>query len=292
MVKSFRKFLEFTENNPEEIRKALTSAGVHVRMQHGDLSSDERKRLVHDHLRSQGHHVTKDGRIALNPKWYDGKSHDKFKKKAIKRFGEGNDPELTSESVRDIFKATKLLAKFYQTRKDEDAFKAIKFGWSYIKNPKIRKAVVTLVKYIARMHGHRDWKGTVEYIKKNTGVDISDYEQDWKRVKGGYTFTTFVPEGNDPKVGTGKKPPGTDRRLYTDENPDDTVPIRFATVADAERTVAKVKKISKPFARQIQILNVGQQRAKVMGKKGVVSKFETGKNQIRSKEMAKRAKEK
>ena len=186
MVKSFRKFLEFTENNPEEIRKALTSAGVHVRMQHSDLSSDERKRLVHDHLRSQGHHVTKDGRIALNPKWYDGKSHDKFKKKAIKRFG----------------------------------------------------------------------------------------------------------EGNDPKVGTGKKPPGTDRRLYTDENPDDTVPIRFATVADAERTVAKVKKISKPFARKIQILNVGQQRAKVMGKTGVVNKFETGKNQIRSKEMAKRAKEK
>ena len=96
----------------------------------------------------------------------------------------------------------------------------------------------------------------------------------------------------DPKVGTGKKPKGSDRRLYTDENPDDTVPIRFATVADAERTVAKVKKISKPFARKIQILNVGQQRAKVMGKTGVVNKFETGKNQIRSKEMAKRAKEK
>ena len=99
-------------------------------------------------------------------------------------------------------------------------------------------------------------------------------------------------EGSDPKVGTGKKPKGSGRRLYTDENPDDTVPIRFATVADAERTVAKVKKISKPFARKIQILNVGQQRAKVMGKKGVVSKFETGKNQIRSKEMAKRAKKK
>lgn len=96
----------------------------------------------------------------------------------------------------------------------------------------------------------------------------------------------------DPKVGTGKKPKGSDRRLYTDENPKDTVPIRFATVADAKRTVAKVKKISKPFARKIQILNVGQQRAKVMGKTGVVNKFETGKNQIRSKEMAKRAKEK
>ena len=37
----------------------------------------------------------------------------------------------------------------------------------------------------------------------------------------------------DPKVGTGKKPKGSDRRLYTDENPKDTVGIKFATPADA-----------------------------------------------------------
>ena len=37
----------------------------------------------------------------------------------------------------------------------------------------------------------------------------------------------------DPKVGTGKKPKGSDRRLYTDENPKDTVSIKFATMADA-----------------------------------------------------------
>ena len=47
----------------------------------------------------------------------------------------------------------------------------------------------------------------------------------------------------DPKKGTGKKPKGSGRRLYTDENPKDTVPIRFATVADAKRTVAQVKKV-------------------------------------------------
>ena len=40
----------------------------------------------------------------------------------------------------------------------------------------------------------------------------------------------------DPKVGTGKKPKGSDRRLYTDENPKDTVSIKFATVADAKET--------------------------------------------------------
>ena len=49
----------------------------------------------------------------------------------------------------------------------------------------------------------------------------------------------------DPKKGTGKKPKGSGRRLYTDENPRDTVRIKFATPADARATVAKVKKISK-----------------------------------------------
>tara|TARA_Y100001937_G_scaffold106030_1_gene147355 strand:+ start:285 stop:740 length:456 start_codon:yes stop_codon:yes gene_type:complete len=70
----------------------------------------------------------------------------------------------------------------------------------------------------------------------------------------------------DPLVGTGKKPKGSDRRLYTDENPKDTVSIKFATVADARKTIAKVMRINKPYARKVQILTVLEQRAKVMGK--------------------------
>ena len=85
----------------------------------------------------------------------------------------------------------------------------------------------------------------------------------------------------DPKVGTGKKPKGSGRRLYTDENPKDTVSIKFDTPADARSTVAKVKKINKPFARKIQILTVGEQRAKVMGKTQVASIFKKGKEAIR-----------
>ena len=84
----------------------------------------------------------------------------------------------------------------------------------------------------------------------------------------------------DPKVGTGKKPKGSGRRLYTDENPKDTVRIKFATPQDARATVAKVKKVSKPFARKIQILTVGEQRAKVMGKSQVASIFRKGKESI------------
>ena len=85
----------------------------------------------------------------------------------------------------------------------------------------------------------------------------------------------------DPKTGTGKKPKGSDRRLYTDENPKDTVKIKFATPADAKATVAKVKKVNKPFARKIQILTVMEQRAKVMGKNEVVQIAKRGKNAIR-----------
>ena len=45
----------------------------------------------------------------------------------------------------------------------------------------------------------------------------------------------------DPKVGTGKKPKGSGRRLYTDENPKDTVRIKFATEADARKLLPKLK---------------------------------------------------
>ena len=47
----------------------------------------------------------------------------------------------------------------------------------------------------------------------------------------------------DPLKGTGKKPKGSGRRLYTDENPKDTVRIKFATPTDARETVKKVKKL-------------------------------------------------
>ena len=85
----------------------------------------------------------------------------------------------------------------------------------------------------------------------------------------------------DPKVGTGKKPKGSGRRLYTGEHPKDTVRIKFATPADARATVAKVKRVKKPFARKIQILTVGEQRAKVMGKSQVAGIFKKGKEAIR-----------
>ena len=85
----------------------------------------------------------------------------------------------------------------------------------------------------------------------------------------------------DPKKGTGKKPKGSGRRLYTDENPKDTVSIKFKTPADARATVAKVKRINKPYARKIQILTVLEQRAKVAGKLEQAKIAKAGKEAIR-----------
>lgn len=85
----------------------------------------------------------------------------------------------------------------------------------------------------------------------------------------------------DPKKGTGKKPKGSGRRLYTDENPKDTIRIKFATLKDATETVAKVKRVRRSFARKIQILTVLEQRAKVAGKFAQAKVAKSAKEAIR-----------
>ena len=66
----------------------------------------------------------------------------------------------------------------------------------------------------------------------------------------------------DPKVGTGKKPKGSGRRLYTDENPKDTVSVKFRTVTDIRDTLTKKSFKSKSHARQSQIINLIHQRVR------------------------------
>jgi hypothetical protein len=78
--------------------------------------------------------------------------------------------------------------------------------------------------------------------------------------------TTNVKEGRkkkqDPKVGTGKKPKGSGRRLYTDENPSDTVSVKFSTRQDIVDTLSKSSFKSKPHKRQSQIINLIHQRVR------------------------------
>ena len=92
----------------------------------------------------------------------------------------------------------------------------------------------------------------------------------------------------DPLKGTGKKPKGSGSRLYTDENPKDTISIKYATVADAEATVRKVKRVNKPFARKIQILTVLEQRAKVQGKNRQAQIARAAKEDLRAKNKKKK----
>jgi hypothetical protein len=69
-------------------------------------------------------------------------------------------------------------------------------------------------------------------------------------------------EEADPKKGTGKKPKGSGRRLYTDENPNDTVSIKFKTKEDIVDTLNKDSFKSKSHARKSQIINLIHQRVR------------------------------
>ena len=66
----------------------------------------------------------------------------------------------------------------------------------------------------------------------------------------------------DPKKGTGKKPEGSSRRLYTDEDPKDTVGVKFSTRQDIVNTLNKKSFKAKSHARQSQIINLIHQRVR------------------------------
>lgn len=76
-------------------------------------------------------------------------------------------------------------------------------------------------------------------------------------------FSEFILEGKDPIVGTGKKPKGSGRRLYTDENPADTVRVKFRTKEDVQETLNKESFKSRTHKRQSQIINLIEQRLRV-----------------------------
>jgi len=66
----------------------------------------------------------------------------------------------------------------------------------------------------------------------------------------------------DPPEGTGKKPKGSGRRLYTDEDPSDTVSVKFRTKSDIQDTLSKKSFKSKSHKRQSQIINLIHQRVR------------------------------
>ena len=117
---------------------------------------------------------------------------------------------------------------------------------------------------------------------------LASYYGDPKKVTRGDIITAAKMKANKngkkkrPTKGN-RKPKGTGRRLYTDENPKDTVSIKYATVEDAKATARKVKRINKPYARKIQILTVVEQRAKVAGKPKQAAIAKKAKEELRAK---------
>ncbi len=109
-----------------------------------------------------------------------------------------------------------------------------------------------------------------EYIKNNdkTGFfSLLPNNLSLKEKEQIYTMVSKkINEGGhkkkDPKTGTGKKPEGSKRRLYTDEDPKDTVRIKFRTKEDIVDTLNKKSFKAKSHARQSQIINLIHQRVR------------------------------
>ena len=90
--------------------------------------------------------------------------------------------------------------------------------------------------------------------------DVKDIKALWK--ERAPKLNIPLEESKDPKKGTGKKPEGSKRRLYTDEDPKDTVGIKFSTRQDIVDTLNKASFKAKSHARQSQIINLIHQRVR------------------------------
>ena len=72
--------------------------------------------------------------------------------------------------------------------------------------------------------------------------------------------------------------------LYTDENPKGTIRgLKFATVADAKKSVSKIKNSGKTHAHKTQAAIAMEQRARVAGKTGAAGVYRTFINQQKKK---------
>ena len=118
---------------------------------------------------------------------FGGKKEKDHLKKGLKKSGyktqdadkPGDDAHVDENFAKDSMTSIKLIKKYQQTGKDEDAFAAIKHGWNFIKNPKMRSIIVNLVKKVSTENGYPEWNDTVAYIKKNTGIDVSNVNENF-----------------------------------------------------------------------------------------------------------------
>jgi len=139
-------------------------------------------------------------------------------------------------------------SEYYKLEKEVDA----NLQGLYLKAKKIRKPLEQVIN---------------NYLKFDLNLSLEDQEGVkalWRERAPKINVPVF--EGRkpkkDPKKGTGKKPEGSKRRLYTDEDPKDTVGIKFSTRQDIVDTLAKKSFKAKSHARQSQIINLIHQRVR------------------------------
>ena len=125
-----------------------------------------------------------------------------------------------------------------------DTLKEVKLHYETLKNNKTPKPLSNKAEKVAQI-----------ILKSLSKTDNIAYY-----VNYGSSIKTI--KEDDPKVGTGKKPKGSGRRLYTDEDPKDTVGIKFRTKEDIVNTLNKKSFLNKSHQRQSQIINLIHQRVR------------------------------
>ena len=161
--------------------------------------------------------------------------------------------------VPDYVKGT-LTRKLYKERdlsdKEEKIAKDLpdsEFKKRYGKNWKSVK-IATATK-LAKNENYPPYKADqVQKVRYQASDTFTNSPKDAK--KKGYL------QEKDPKKGTGKKPKGSSRRLYTDENPKDTVKVKFSTRQDIVDTLNKASFKNKSHKRQSQVINLIHQRVR------------------------------
>ena len=148
-----------------KIREIIEGVGrITKQNQTHDVGPDE----VTKQAAKFGNKVDKDGRPPTLSKKVKGSSTNVM-------FNLG----MTENFAKDSTTAIKLIKKYHQTGDEQDAFAAIKHGWNFIKNPKMRSIIVNIVKKVSTEGGYPEWNDTVAYIKKNTGIDVSNVNENF-----------------------------------------------------------------------------------------------------------------
>ena len=214
----------------------------HVDNRKKDLKEEEFPEKVHKKARyiQDKEGKPRDQAYAIAISMYeDGKLEEMYSSAGIMGTGSGRIPAERSPEAHD---------RYVRMRHEKQGLQNFKPNRYFAENkdekPKIK------IK-IRRNLGERCQKGYKTHPTRKT-----------KKMFGRTYRNCVKAEGKDPKTGTGKKPKGSGRRLYTDEDPSDTVSVKFSTVQDIKDTFSKASFKSKSHKRQSQIINLVHQRAR------------------------------